>query len=221
MKDLTEIKLHGHLGKRIKKSLWKLAVNSVGEAINAINNITHDKLKKALLKDHKNNIKYHVLINERDFYHEKDLKVEDPQSITESELCIKGDYIKKIDIIPIIEGAGDGANIITIVVAIILIIIGTVLTIKGNPQVGVPMILAGLGLLAAGIQNLLTKPPKPGEVGAGVGSYMFNGPQNTSEEGNAVPIGYGRLIVGSQLISASYDVDYKSADPSDRPILTE
>lgn len=221
MKDLTQIKLHGHLGKKVKKSLWKLAVSSVGEAINAINNLTGDKLKKTLISDHKNNIKYSVLINGRDFEHSKEVTVEDPESIAESELCIQGDYIKKIDIIPIIEGAGDGANIVTIIIAVILIILGAIAFKTGNPALGTALIMAGLTLLVAGIQNLLSKPPKPGEVGTGIGSYMFNGPQNTNEEGNAVPIGYGRLIVGSQLVAASYDIDYLSADPSDRPIHTQ
>ena len=35
-KELVQIKLHGHLGKSVKKSNWSLAVKSVSEAINAI-----------------------------------------------------------------------------------------------------------------------------------------------------------------------------------------
>jgi predicted phage tail protein len=34
-------------------------------------------------------------------------------------------------------------------------------------------------------------------------SYLFNGPVNTTEQGNPVPVLYGRLIVGSQVVSAS------------------
>ena len=34
-------------------------------------------------------------------------------------------------------------------------------------------------------------------------SYLFNGAVNTTAQGHPVPIGYGRLIVGSAVISAS------------------
>ena len=37
-------------------------------------------------------------------------------------------------------------------------------------------------------------------------SYLFNGPVNIINEGGPVPIGYGRLIVGSQTIMSAYDV---------------
>ena len=73
-KKLVNIKLHGHLGKKLKKPNWKLAISSVGEAINAINNLTSEKLKRLLIKDHKNDIRYNVLINGNDFEHEKELK---------------------------------------------------------------------------------------------------------------------------------------------------
>ena len=58
MKNLVNIKLHGALGKGMKKSNWKLAVSSVAEAINAINNLTNDKLKKLLIRASKNDVKY-------------------------------------------------------------------------------------------------------------------------------------------------------------------
>ena len=99
-----------------------------------------------------------------------------------------------------------------------MIVVGIVAPL--DPATKTALIMAGIALLAAGVMNLLSKPPKPGAVGTSVGSYMFNGPQNTSEEGNPVPIGYGRLVVGSQLIAASYDIDYKSSEPGDNPLLT-
>ena len=33
-------------------------------------------------------------------------------------------------------------------------------------------------------------------------SYAFDGPVNTAAQGNPVPVCYGRLIVGSQVVSA-------------------
>ena len=37
-------------------------------------------------------------------------------------------------------------------------------------------------------------------------SYLFSGPVNVLNEGGPVPIGYGRLIVGSQVIMSAYGV---------------
>ena len=38
-------------------------------------------------------------------------------------------------------------------------------------------------------------------------SYSFNGAVNTTAQGHPVPVGYGRLVVGSAVISAGIDVD--------------
>jgi len=220
MKNLVKIKLHGHLGKTMKKRVWNLSVETVFEAINAINVLSNNKLKKRLIKDHRENIKYNVLIDGRDFMHEDPLDIKKPETIKSSELCLKNNKMKTIDLIPIIEGAGDGMNIFTIILAIVLIVWGFIIAAAGNPQLGYAMVMAGLGLLAAGISNLIAKAPKPGEISDSIGSYMFNGPQNTDKEGNPVPVGYGRLLVGSQIIAASYDVDYLSSEAADQPILT-
>ena len=218
MKNLVKIKLHGHLGKAMKKRVWNLSVQSVSEAINAINALSNNKLKKRLAKDYRKNTKYNVLIDGRDFMYENSLDIKNPETIKSSELCLRSDQMKTIDLIPIIEGA-DGMNIFTIILAIVLIVAGLYVSM-GNPELGYAMVMAGLGLLAAGISNLLSKAPKPGEISDSIGSYMFNGPQNTTKEGNPVPIGYGRLLVGSQIIAASYDIDYLSSEAADQPMLT-
>jgi len=58
----------------------------------------------------------------------------------------------------------------------------------------------GASLVLGGLAQMLAKnPQKPNDSA----SYLFNGPVNTTEQGNAVPVLYGRLIIGSQVISAS------------------
>ena len=57
----------------------------------------------------------------------------------------------------------------------------------------------GSALMIAGVARLLFKPPTPPTTGQ---SYLFNGPVNTSAQGNCVPVCYGRMRAGSQLISA-------------------
>ena len=45
---------------------------------------------------------------------------------------------------------------------------------------------------------------------------LFAGPQNIVGEGGPVPVGYGRLVVGSQVISASYVIrDFNTENTSE------
>ena len=79
------------------------------------------------------------------------------------------------------------------------------------------MFFAGVQLASQGIANLLAEPPeyedfRDIEVGNKRASYLFNGASNTVNEGGPVPIGYGRLIVGSQVISVNQTVRYTPAD---------
>lgn len=71
------------------------------------------------------------------------------------------------------------------------------------------MVLGGIGLVAAGVTNLLTPMPKFGDFReieqGGSRSYLFNGPQNTIKEGGPVFVGYGRLMVGSHVIQSATD----------------
>ena len=79
-------------------------------------------------------------------------------------------------------------------------------------------IMASLTILTQGLSNLLSKPPEapenrqitnpssdPAQL---ANSYLFAGPANVINEGGPVPLGYGRLMVGSQVILASYDVKH-------------
>ena len=71
--------------------------------------------------------------------------------------------------------------------------------------------MAGAALAIAGVTALSMKPPAfvddaeidLGNGAGGARSYLFNGPANTVREGGPVPIGYGRLVVGSQIIQSS------------------
>lgn len=221
MKKLTNIRLHGELGREMGKEIWNLDVSSVGEAVRAIEILSKRKLYKYLLEKDKDGLQYKILINEREIDTSK-IDKEKIETIEASELNLKFGELKTIDIIPVIQGAGKGGSIASIVVGVVLVVVGAILTAYGGGGIGVPMIIAGLGLIAGGVINLLTQPPKFDdfrEIGGGKrGSFLFNGPENTTREGGPVPVGYGRLIVGSQVISASYEISHISAD--DNPLTT-
>lgn len=63
----------------------------------------------------------------------------------------------------------------------------------------------GASLILGGVAQLIAPSPKtgaPSESPENNPSYVFNGPINTTAQGQPVAVGYGRLRVGSAVISA-------------------
>ena len=197
MSKLVKVKLHGVLGSKLGQKEWNLNVSSVNEAIYAINTNTDFKLRKILLDHQKSNIKYGVFVNRKNLQNNRKIKT--------STLFLRHKNLKTIDIVPVVEGAFIG---------LLASVFGAgLLAFSGNALVAnLAMIL-----LFTGLSDMLSKPPEPPEmrritnpssdpVSLGE-SYLFSGPQNVINEGGPVPVGYGRLIVGSQVILAAYDVE--------------
>ena len=61
----------------------------------------------------------------------------------------------------------------------------------------------GMGLVLAGAAAMLTPEVDDGGGAEAAENYLFNGPINTVKQGGAVPLVYGRAIVGSTTISGS------------------
>ncbi len=66
--------------------------------------------------------------------------------------------------------------------------------------------LFGISLVIGGVAGLLTPMPKVGDYGSrespdSRASFIFNGAQNTTEQGGCVPVIYGRMKTGSTVIS--------------------
>jgi predicted phage tail protein len=209
-KDLVDVRLFGVLGDEVGHN-WKLAVKNLSEAMRFIEMNTK-KLYKTLYNFDKKNIKYEVIINGRKFKSDKELTVENLEDVYGSELMINYGDLKTIDIIPVLEGADSDA--FQLILGVILIIVGLVF-----PYVSAIAIPAGIALIASGVIGLLSSPPKFDDFReidqGGKVSYLFSGPANIVGEGGPVPVGYGRAIIGSQVISAAYViVDYDVNDPS-------
>ena len=218
-KNLTKIRLFGFLSKEMGKKEWNLKVRSVNEALRAINILTKNKLNHIIEAHGRMTQRYKLVINGKT--HRNDIPdIENkPEDLVASDLTIRKN-IKTIDIVPVVEGAGL-ADFAMVVVGVILIIIGIIMIGAsggtGSP-LGVALIMSGIGLLAAGIANLLAKPPEPPSIETSAESYLFSGPANTVGEGRAVPLGYGQLRVGAHRVAASFEVTYTSNDVVDNTI---
>jgi predicted phage tail protein len=233
MKKLTKIKFHGELGEHMGKE-YNLSVGSVKEALQAVNKISGKKLSKYFMKDGNFHNEYRILVNGKDLA-SKHKKIDSVDKVNSSEIVIERKNLDTIDIVPVIQGSGNNfLAILLVVVAVVLIATGVgaagfgAFMAQGATQAGLSTattlgigagtaIVAGLGLLAAGISVLLSKPPEfaafqdTGTAG-GRRSYLFNGPENVQGEGRGVPFGYGRLKIGSQSIDATYEITYADAD---------
>lgn len=228
---MVKIELHGILGEKMKKSLWHLAVSSVSEAVRAIECNTNTFYKTLYSLD-KEYVKYRVLINGKDFKifkPEEEIK-DEFDAVLNSNLFTKYDKndLQTIDVIPVLEGDGGGGGkggkggkfgVFGIIFGGLLAFTGIGLIFLA-PTLGflsLGLITAGLGMAAMGFLGLMSSPPpfvapefsrpdvaSPKDPNGGGRSYLFNGPANTAGEGGPIPIGYGRLTVGTKTISATY-----------------
>lgn len=218
--SLTTITVFGELGKFIGHSEWKFNVKSASEAIKALNTATKNKFNDYFIKNNKLNAKYRILINGKDFVcPEKEINEKNYELINKSELVMKKENLKTIEIVPVLESNDSSLfAIFAVIIGIVLIAFGVGLALlpAGATLLGLGsgsaalFIVGGLALLSAGIMALLSRPPSfsynQGLSNETSQSYLFNGPQNTVGEGNPVPIGYGTLLVGSNVISAGYKI---------------
>lgn len=129
-------------------------------------------------------------------------------------------------IAPVIVGAGRGAAFIIAGIALIGLAVvtgGTSLafTVGGFKALAATATFAaaagniGLFLLVGGVAQLISPTPSlgfnTGKEAARLESFSFSGIVNTSKQGMAVPICYGRAFVGSAVISSGLDVDQVAA----------
>ena len=75
------------------------------------------------------------------------------------------------------------------------------------------LVFTGIGIALSGIAGLITPTPKTPKYSSreapdAQASFIFqNGAINTSEQGNPVPLVFGRMLVGSSVISAGINIE--------------
>lgn len=195
---MRQIKLHGELGKRFGTD-WTLDIRNPGEAIRAIQ-ANKPGFVPHMLESEKSGVGYRVIVGDTDIQAEAI-----PQPFGREVLHI----------VPVVAGAKSGGlGMIILGAALIVVTAGFATPFVAGAAAGTfgAMSIAsiglniGIGLILSGVAQMLVKTPKPADIGSGpnpLESYYFNGPNNTGSQGSPVPIGYGRMLVGSIPISSS------------------
>ena len=123
-------------------------------------------------------------------------------------------------ITPVITGAGNAGRIFAGIGLVALAILlpgiggGVAATIFGTAFSSVSLAIGSIGasLILGGVAGLISPQPTMGNLTSGresarLESFTFSGIVNTSKQGMPVPIAYGRLFVGSAVISSGLDVN--------------
>ena len=189
---MRKVKLYGELAKKFGRE-FMLEVESVAEAVRALS-ANFPGFEKELMTAHLRGVEYVVRADKRD--------------VTEMELNNSLAPQETIRIAPIAVGRKKGGVFQTIFGAI-LIVVGVVLNAFGQTW-GTYLIQAGVALVAGGIIQMLIPVPKtgdPSERPENKPSSHFDGAVNTMAQGHPVPLGYGKLMVGSAVISAGLTVE--------------
>lgn len=182
---LRTIRLYGKLGARFGRK-FRLAVESPAEAVRALCAML-DGFERYLTESKDKGITFAVFVGDR--------------NIGKDDLHFPAGRAE-IRIAPVLIGA-KRSGVLQTILGIVLIVVGVIGNIYGGW--GTPFIQAGIGLLVGGVAQMLAPQPKgssAGDKADNKASYAFNGPVNTQAQGNPVPVCYGRMIVGSAVISA-------------------
>jgi predicted phage tail protein len=185
---MTQVILHGILAKEFRKT-FSLAIKRPKEVFDAIA-CSYPNFRNRIIELGNQGIHFTILVDGNKIY-----------SLEEMSLALDN---KKIDIVPLICGHGPVAVVVGAIVAAASAAAGAIATflVSGTFLANVAV---GIGMMA--LQMALAPKPKMNRpestVSAAKESFIFGSKTNTAEQGIPVPVGYGRLRVGSAVIQST------------------
>ena len=178
---MISVSIEGRAGQMLGPK-WKLHVGTVGEALRALRANTGSIFEKALGLS-----RGYVLVVDG--------------VPTESSGCFLKKIKKNLCFIPIL--AGGFVNLWwAIYMSQTLMVVGNV----AAAIIATVVVVTVVALIAYGIYTLITylNQDSPDSTdGLGTSSFLFSGPENVAEQGQVVPVAYGRMKTGSKVISVS------------------
>lgn len=207
------IRLNGELGKKYGR-VHKLDVNTPAEAVRALI-ANHPGLQQDLATSHERGVAYKCVV--------------DREQVGEELLTYP--MSRTFSITPVVTGAGKAFNFI-----VGIALLGVALAATGGlAGIGIAgfggaaggaaamgtsigflgltygnIAFLGAALILGGVAQMLAPTPKAPDSPEKKENPYFNGPVNATQQGVSVPVGYGRAIVGSAVISAGITVEEQS-----------
>jgi predicted phage tail protein len=207
------VKVYGALRKRLGQCRFELEAATPAQAIKALC-VNFPGLDKWLIDSEKDGVGYRVTVS-KEKATEQDV----------SPLIMPWSEKDVFSITPVIAGAGRGLGQILAGVALIAVAVanpfvgfsvaagGFGVVAGATATVGTSLAIAagtiGIGLTFMGIAQAISPQPEVPQFdeSAQLESFSFSNVVNTSKQGLPVPIAYGRVFVGSAIISSGLDVD--------------
>lgn len=197
------VRLNGELGKKYGR-VHKLDVRTPAEAVRALC-ANFPGLQQDMISSQDRGVGYKCVVDREEI--DSDM-LSYPMS-------------KSFSITPMVAGAGKLGRIILGVVMIAAAF--ALAPVTGGASLGMAtpifgtftfasLAWMGVAVTLSGVAQLLAPTPKFTEAKKEENPY-FDGAVNVTAQGSAVPVGYGRLIVGSAVISAAITVQ-QGIDPA-------
>ena len=202
------VKVYGALRKRLGQCRFEFDVATPAQAIKALC-VNFPGLDKWLIDSEQDGVGYRVAVSK--------------EKVTEQDftpLLMPFSDREVFSITPVVAGAGRGAGQILAGVALIGLAAAGGAGFFGAAfakNVGLFAVTTnvGISLTLSGIATAISPQPdmglERGQEAAKLESFVFNNVVNTSKQGLPVPIAYGRVFVGSAVLSSGLDVDQKRA----------
>ena len=206
------VKVYGALRKKLGQCRFEFEAATPAQAIKALC-INFPGLDKWLIDSEKDGVGYRVKIGKEHIA--DDL----------SPLVMPWSEREVFSITPVIAGAGRGLGSILAGAALIGLALlnpavsltaagfapttGTLAAATFGTKLAIAAGTLGLGLTFFGIAQAISPQPEVPQFdeSAQLESFSFSNVVNTSKQGLPVPIAYGRVFVGSAIISSGTDVD--------------
>ena len=195
------VKVYGALRKRLGQCRFEFEAATPAQALKALC-VNFPGLTQWLIDSEKEGVGYRVTVGK--------------ERITDDLRPLEMPWSEKevFSITPVIAGAGRGFGQIALglgIIAASVFIPGLGLGLSGAivTKVG----LLGGTLLLGGIAAAISPQPdldRTFDEAAQLESFTFSNVVNTSRQGLPVPIAYGRVFVGSAVISSGLDVDQQT-----------
>ena len=201
------VKVYGQLREFLGQGRFEFVADTPQQALKALF-ANFPGLQKWILDQEKDGMAYRVTVGQ-DVVHNDDV----------TGLFLPWSEREVFRIAPVLTGAGRGTGQILAGVGLIVfaaatagagLIAGIGLGFGASTAISIGAV--GASLIFSGVSQMISPTPEisslsRGKEAAKLESFSFSGVVNTSKQGLPVPIAYGRLFVGSAVLSSGLDTD--------------